>query len=185
MTTAPANRHRHAFIGMDDNRTLPARFFSGYDIFVMMNISSSGTPFEDLSRLLALIGQPARIQILTVIGSHEACVCHLEAVLGIRQASISQHLMVLRKAKLVTTSRQGRNIFYRLARPEIIEILKQAAAVAGIQPEALQELARLPVQNCLCPYCNPDIDPSLTCGNIHPKSRRKPPTAFPKNTDET
>ena len=64
----------------------------------------------------------------------------MEAVLGMRQASISQHLMVLRKAGLVTTQRDGRNIFYRLAYPEVVEILYQAAQLAGIQPEALQRL---------------------------------------------
>lgn len=62
-----------------------------------VNILISTHPEEQISKLLSLIGQPARIQILLIIGAQEACVCHLEAVLGMRQASISQHLMVLRK----------------------------------------------------------------------------------------
>ena len=71
--------------------------------------------------MLSLIGQPARIQILLIIGAQEACVCHLEAVLGMRQAGISQHLMALRKAGLVTAQRDGRNIFYHLTHPEVVE----------------------------------------------------------------
>lgn len=135
----------------------------------MANISVSDLPIEDISRLLAMVGQPARIQILFVIGKQEACVCHLEAVLGLRQASISQHLMALRKANLVITNREGRNIFYRLARPEVISLLGQAAQLAGIQPEALATLARRPVDGCPCPQCNPGMDPKSSCANLHPK----------------
>lgn len=118
---------------------------------------------EQVSHLLALIGQPVRVQILAIIGVREACVCHLEAALGCRQASISQHLMVLRKAGLVTTHREGRNIFYRLAEPGVVALLQQAARLASDDPEALAPLADSPVSGCTCPHCNPDLDPELTC----------------------
>jgi ArsR family transcriptional regulator len=112
---------------------------------------------------MALIGQPARIQILLTLGAREACVCHLEAVTGMRQASISQHLMVLRRAGLVTAQRDGRNIFYHLCQPEIVRVLEQAAQVSGIDPGALSALGARPVQGCPCPQCNPGMDPRLAC----------------------
>jgi DNA-binding transcriptional ArsR family regulator len=127
------------------------------------NILISSRPEEQISKLLSLIGQPARIQILLIIGAQEACVCHLEAVLGMRQASISQHLMALRKAGLVITHRDGRNIFYHLTRPEVVDVLQQTAQITGISPEVLRSLTVRPVPNCPCPQCNPDIDPQLTC----------------------
>nr|HMN61462.1 metalloregulator ArsR/SmtB family transcription factor [Anaerolinea sp.] len=126
------------------------------------------------SRLFALIGQPVRIRILLVIASEEACVCHLEAVLGVRQASISQHLMALRKADMVATHRVGRNIFYRLVRPEVVAVLGQAAQLAGIAPGALSVLARRPVTGCPCPQCNPDLDPDLTCQNLGSRTNAAP-----------
>jgi ArsR family transcriptional regulator len=130
----------------------------------MANISLPEPSVEEISRLLAWIGQPARIQILFVISEQEACVCHLEAVLKMRQASISQHLMALRKANLVTPCREGRNIFYRLERPEVVAVLQQAAQLAGVSPDALQRLARRPVEGCPCPQCNPEMDPGQFCG---------------------
>lgn len=130
------------------------------------NVSPREQPEGKISQLLLRIGQPARIQILFVISAQEACVCHLEAVLGIRQASISQHLMVLRKARLVTAHRNGRNIFYRLARPEVIDILRQVALLAGCDLNALQALSIRPVPGCPCPDCNPDLDPNLSCKSI-------------------
>ena len=137
----------------------------------MANISNPDLPSEAISRLLALIGQPARIQILFAIGEQEACVCHLEAVLEMRQASISQHLMVLRKANLVTSYRDGRNIFYRLTQPGVLTLLQQAAQLVGIQPEALRRLALRPVKGCPCPQCNPGMDPQLTCQKARSKSK--------------
>ena len=132
------------------------------------NISIAERPEEQISRLLSLIGQPARIQILLVIGAQAACVCHLEAALGMRQASISQHLMALRKAGLVTAQRNGRNIFYRIAHPEVLDVYRQAARLTGGSPEMLQAPALRPLPGCPCPDCNPGIDPDLSCQSIKP-----------------
>jgi DNA-binding transcriptional ArsR family regulator len=130
---------------------------------VSTNIFKADVPEFEISKLLALIGQPARIKILLVISSQEACVCHMEAVTGMRQASISQHLMALRKAGLVTSSRTGRNIFYRLARPEVLGILDQSALLVGISPDQLKSLSNQKAPGCTCPQCAPDLDPKLCC----------------------
>ncbi len=145
---------------------------SGYNTFVATNILSPDQPEKHIAKLLALIGQPARIQILLVIGSQETCVCHLEAVLGMRQASISQHLMVLRKAGLVATKRDGRHIFYCLNHTDVIGVLERAAQLAGIDPGSLQPLANRPVPGCPCPQCNPGMDPKLICQNIVESKKR-------------
>jgi DNA-binding transcriptional ArsR family regulator len=130
-------------------------------------------PEEQISKLLSLIGQPARIQILLIISAQDACVCHMEAILGMRQASISQHLMALRKAGLVTTHRDGRNIFYHLTRPEVVDVLHQAAQIVGISPDEICSLSVKPVPNCPCPQCNPDLDPKLTCQNLHAGTKKE------------
>ncbi len=142
---------------------------------MLTNISTPISPAEQVARFLFLISQPARIQILTIMSQQEACVCHLEAVMGMRQASISQHLMVLRKAGLVIPRRDGRNIFYHLAHPEVIEILERAVPLAGCDPEELQPLLQRPVPGCTCPLCCPDADPKLACKGSHAGS--KPPLA--------
>ena len=55
-------------------------------------------PFEAEAHFFKLLMHPARLEILDELRKDEACVCHLEAKLGYRQAYISQHIMVLRKA---------------------------------------------------------------------------------------
>lgn len=104
-----------------------------------------------------------RLQILLIIADGEACVCHMEALLGIRQAVISQHLMILRKAGLVTTTRYGRNIFYRLTDSEMYRAIGQFAALSGLPADELSRLDSCPAADCPCPRCNPGLDPALSC----------------------
>jgi len=116
-----------------------------------------------VSRLLSLIGQPARIQILMVLSEQDACVCHLEAALGMRQSSISQHLMALREAGIVCTNREGRNIFYHLVQPEVVDILFQTAQLTGMSHESIAAGKAKPVTECECPHCNPEQADDIVC----------------------
>ncbi len=120
-------------------------------------------PEHQLSQLLTQIRHPARIQILLIIGNGETCVCHVEAILGLRQAAISQHLMALRKAGLLATRRDGRHIYYRLANPEVIDLLHHAGALVGIPTDALDHFSIKPYPECSCPQCNPEPGKDPIC----------------------
>jgi ArsR family transcriptional regulator len=128
---------------------------------MIMNVLSR--PESQLSRLLTQIRQPARIQILLIIGTDETCVCHIEAILSLRQAAISQHLMALRKAGLLATRRDGRHIYYRLANPEVIDLLHHAGALAGLPDDALDHYSRRPYPGCTCPQCHPEPGKDPIC----------------------
>ena len=130
-----------------------------------MNISSKSID-DQIAGFFRILGQPARIQILLTIGKGEACVCHLEAYLGLRQAAISQQLMVLREAGMVTANREGRNIFYRLARPELLDLVREAAKIAGIPQSDLDGPAAQPAVPCPCPHCNPEAPADFDCSHV-------------------
>ena len=66
--------------------------------------NDTSTSLDKVSDLLQVISPEPRLQILLEIGEGEACVCHLEASLGYRQAYISQHLMALREAGFLNTA---------------------------------------------------------------------------------
>jgi DNA-binding transcriptional ArsR family regulator len=109
-----------------------------------MNILS----LDSISTLFQAIGPAPRLQILLAIGEGDPCVCHLEATFGWRQAYLSQHLMALRKAGIVLSSRKGRNIHYKLSNPQVLGLIHQAAKMQKI---SLPELA--PSSKCTCPNC--------------------------------
>ena len=63
--------------------------------------------YDIQARALSALANPARLEILGLLRDGEACVCHIQAVLGQRQAFVSQHLNVLRQAGLVTSRKDG------------------------------------------------------------------------------
>jgi len=109
---------------------------------------------KKIARILRSISQPARIRILLAIGEGEACVCHMEAILGYRQAYISQHLMELRKVGIVDDRREGRYIYYRLHDLRMLDLIRLAERLVGLTAEETQALTlATPKMPCGCPTC--------------------------------
>jgi DNA-binding transcriptional ArsR family regulator len=102
-----------------------------------MNTKLQISPHKKISQVFSALDTPARIQILLAIGVGEACVCHLEASLGMRQAYISQQLMDLRKQGLISSRREGKYIFHRIEKPAVLDLVRLAARMAGLSEETL------------------------------------------------
>jgi DNA-binding transcriptional ArsR family regulator len=101
--------------------------------------------FKKNAQLFRILSHPARLQILDILRGGEECVCHIQAVLGKRQAYVSQQLMVLRDAGLVTDRKEGLNVFYQLAEPTVAEVL---AIVFG------PSTSRAHCEETACPRCS-------------------------------
>lgn len=114
--------------------------------------------YQDLSGLMKTLGHPVRLRILQVVRKEEACVCHLEAVLGQRQAAISQHLMRLRDVGLVIDRRDGMNVYYSLADQTIGELLDTAQQIVSGSPAQTDQMS-FQINDgdegldCSCPKC--------------------------------
>ncbi len=72
---------------------------------------------------LKLLANEDRLLLLCQLSQGEACVSDLELSLGIRQPTLSQQLGVLRNEGVVETRREGKNIYYRVADPSLLQIL--------------------------------------------------------------
>ena len=57
--------------------------------------------YEIQSDLLKALSHSTRLAILDILRDGEQCVCHMEATLNLRQAYISQQLMILKQAGLL------------------------------------------------------------------------------------
>jgi DNA-binding transcriptional ArsR family regulator len=118
------------------------------------------TPTANIFKALM---HPSRLTILEILRDGEQCVCHLEAVLGCRQAYISQHLMVLREAGLVEDRRDGARIYYRVIKPEVFNLMEAAIRLGGMEAPLATHSK---VKDCPCPKCNPSSDDNGTKGEI-------------------
>lgn len=75
------------------------------------------------------LANPKRLEIIAALKEGELSVGELVEKLGITKANISQHLSVLRQRKVVSTRRDGVNIFYSINNPKIIEACALMKAV--------------------------------------------------------
>jgi DNA-binding transcriptional ArsR family regulator len=81
------------------------------------------TPAVALFRSLA---DPARLAIVTRLAQGEARVVDLTRLLGLAQSTVSKHLACLRDCRLVDYRTEGRQSYYALTCPELIDVLRSA-----------------------------------------------------------
>lgn len=88
-----------------------------------MDISEFKTKAPVAAEFLKLLANENRLGILCNLLEGEKSVNELEELLGLRQSTLSQHLAVLRRERLVKTRRSAQFIFYSLANPQVGTIM--------------------------------------------------------------
>jgi ArsR family transcriptional regulator, cadmium/lead-responsive transcriptional repressor len=93
--------------------------------------------FAPATALFRSLGDPARLSILRQLGDGEARVVDLTRRLGLAQSTVSKHLACLRGCKLVDYRAEGRQSFYFLAAPELMELLRTAERLLDATGDAV------------------------------------------------
>lgn len=89
---------------------------------------------DDAVGLLATVADPVRWRVLRLLASGQACVCEIQEQVPVASNLLSYHLRVLREAGLITSSKRGRWVDYRLA-PDAGSAIAAALPVgAPVQP---------------------------------------------------
>ncbi len=92
------------------------------------------------AEILKTLASPRRLEILHRLSEAPCEVSRLAEELGISQPNVSQHLAVLRSAGLVDAERDGREVRYRLADPDVIVA---CGVMRGVLTRRLSRLGRL------------------------------------------
>lgn len=118
------------------------------------------------ANFLKLLAHPVRIAILKILRQEEACVCHMEATLGYRQAYLSQQLAVLREAGIITDRRDGWNVYYQIQNHQVFGVLDIAAKFLQSGKSEIP----FKLVNCLCPKCTTNQNKG-SCSNQTKKEK--------------
>ncbi|MFV0527062.1 MAG: ArsR/SmtB family transcription factor [Acidimicrobiales bacterium] len=81
--------------------------------------------------LLKALANPLRLRIVMALRDGPRCVHELVDELGASQPLVSQHLRVLRGARLLQTERRGREIAYSLQDDHVLHIAADAISHAN------------------------------------------------------
>jgi DNA-binding transcriptional ArsR family regulator len=106
----------------------------------------------DLRRAAALfhgLADRNRLAIVAHLAHGERRVVDLTRALGLAQGTVSGHLACLRGCGLVVGRPEGRQMFYSLSHPELMELLTAAEQLLALTGEAVE----------LCPNYGTSIDP--------------------------
>lgn len=97
-------------------------------------------PHQLMADLFKALGHPTRVKILDMLRQGEICVCEMAPRLELEQSNVSQHLAILRNQGLVTFSKDGLRVIYRLAYPEVGPLLDAAAELLARQAQTQQSI---------------------------------------------
>lgn len=78
---------------------------------------------EEAVKLLKGFADPTRLRILALLRMGEVCVHQLVEALDMSQSAVSHQLRTLRSARLVTFTKRGRHVYYRLVDDHVRDIL--------------------------------------------------------------
>ena len=84
-----------------------------------------GAQAESVANLLKLLSNTHRLMILCRLQEGERSVGQLEDFVGLNQSALSQHLARLRHDGIVTTRRDARTIYYKIADDNTVRIIKE------------------------------------------------------------
>ena len=89
-----------------------------------LDIDDMQSAAAEACRLMKVLSNPDRLMLLCQLLQGEHNVGELEAALGIVQPTLSQQLTVLREEALVSTRREGKNIYYRIDSPQAQAVIR-------------------------------------------------------------
>ncbi len=92
-------------------------------IFASMNIVDIDNTATAATDLLKALASPNRIRILCHLVDGEKSVGRIALAIGVREATVSQHLSLLRRDRVVSCRRSGQTVFYTLVNPTARRLL--------------------------------------------------------------
>lgn len=98
------------------------------------------TPAATLAPAAALfrsLGESMRLSIVQRLAHGEARVVDLTRDLGLAQSTVSKHLACLRDCRLVDYRVEGRQSFYFLAAPELLDLLRAGERLLQVTDQAV------------------------------------------------
>lgn len=100
-------------------------------------------PAVELARVAKALGHPIRIRIVHLLLARDACVCgEIVSELPVSQATVSQHLKVLKEAGLVRGEIDGPRVCYCADRAALARHIGLLGALAGAHSDDELEVVR-------------------------------------------
>jgi DNA-binding transcriptional ArsR family regulator len=85
--------------------------------------------YERQAHIIKALAHPTRLFIVDELARGERCVCELTDLIGVEMPTVSRHLSVLKKARILADDKRGSLVYYRLRVPCVLNFFKCVEAV--------------------------------------------------------
>ncbi|MGE4292971.1 MAG: ArsR/SmtB family transcription factor [Desulfovibrio sp.] len=92
-------------------------------------ISRTLADYETRARVMKALAHPSRLMIVEELASGKRCVRDLTTLVGSDISTVSKHLAVLKKAGMVEDEKRGKQVYYRLRIPCVVNFFQCMEAV--------------------------------------------------------
>lgn len=88
---------------------------------------------EDMAAVFKTLGDPNRLRIVSLLAKHELCVDDVASLLDMTPSAVSHQLRTLRQMRLVSSRKEGRQVFYKLQDDHVMDLYLTAMKHAGCE----------------------------------------------------
>jgi len=118
-TVAQARVKRLVNLGLVDTTCTPIERINE----LKSRIGEDDRNIRQLEGFFAALGDATRLKMLKVIADEELCSCEVMAALELTQPTTSHHLGILERAGLLSSRRNGKWVFYKIANSQVKNLI--------------------------------------------------------------
>ncbi|HUK27621.1 MAG TPA: metalloregulator ArsR/SmtB family transcription factor [Candidatus Acidoferrales bacterium] len=120
-TTAQARVQRLVSLGLADTSCTPTERITQ----LKSRIKEVETDYRSLEAFFAALGDATRLKMIKIIANEELCSCEVMAALDLTQPTTSHHLGILERAGLLSSKRNGKWVFYKIANSKVHNLINR------------------------------------------------------------
>lgn len=77
----------------------------------------------EVSNAMKQLGDPSRLRIFWLLCHREECVLSIASIVDMSSPAVSHHLRLLKAGKLISSTRKGKEMYYKAADNELAQVL--------------------------------------------------------------
>jgi len=118
-TIAQARVKRLVTLGLTDSSCTPAQRITQ----LKSRISENDRSLRRLEDTFVALGDATRLKMLEIIADEELCSCEVMVALELTQPTTSHHLGILERSGLLSSRRNGKWVFYKIANSHVKNLI--------------------------------------------------------------
>ncbi len=113
----------------EEIKTLPHHHHDNDDL--LFDYLPEDSTIQTVADAMKLLGDSSRLKIFWILCHCEECVINIAALTDMTSPAVSHHLRLLKQSGLITSRREGKEMYYTAAETELVSFLHKTIEAIG------------------------------------------------------